>query len=157
MKTQPELLNEWYRRVAVTQYAHYLSASHFGSRKYWLGIPAILLSTLVGTSVFATIEKQPDLWIRVAVGLASVAAALLASLQTFMGYAERAEKHRIAGARYGALGRELEQMSSSEIQHTPEAIATLRKRIDDLALEAPNNPLKIYRQAGGTDIEVIMK
>jgi hypothetical protein len=157
MKTQADLLTEWYRRVAVTQYAHYLSADHFGARKYWLGVPAILLSTLVGTSVFATIEKQPDLWIRVAVGLASVAAALFASLQTFMGYAERAEKHRISGARYGALGRELEQMRSSGVEYAPETISDLRKRIDDLALEAPNNPLKIYRQAGATEIEVVMK
>jgi conflict system pore-forming effector with SLATT domain len=108
MKSQAELIPEWYRRVAVTQYAHYLSADHFGARKYWLGVPAVLLSTLVGTSVFATIERQPELWLQIAVGLSSVAAALLASLQTFMGYTERAEKHRMAGARYGALGRELE-------------------------------------------------
>jgi hypothetical protein len=91
------------------------------------------------------------------VGLASVAAALLTSLQTFMSYAERAEKHRIAGARYGALGRELEQMKSSGGEYPPEVIAELRRRIDDLALEAPNNPLKIYKQAGGTEIEVVMK
>lgn len=157
MKSQSELLTEWYHRVAVTQYAHYLSANHFGSKKYWLGVPAILLSSFVGTSVFATFEKQPDFWIRLSVGLASVAAALLASLQTFMGYAERAEKHRIAGARYGALGRELEQMRALGTDQTPDTLAGLRKRIDDLALEAPNNPLNIYRQAGGTDIKVIMK
>ncbi|GGX47750.1 hypothetical protein GCM10010946_27820 [Undibacterium squillarum] len=63
----------------------------------------------------------------------------------------------MAGARYGALGRELEQMKSSEKELADEVIAALRKRIDDLALEAPNNPLKIYRQAGGVDIEVIKK
>jgi hypothetical protein len=155
MDTQRDLLHEWYRRVAVTQYAHYLSADHFGARKYWLGVPAVLLSTLVGTSVFATIERQPELWLQIIVGLASVAAALLASLQTFMGYAERAEKHRMAGARYGALGRELEQMRASGIEFAPETIAEIRKRIDDLALEAPNNPLKIYRRAGATNIAVL--
>lgn len=155
MKSQAELLHEWYRRVAVTQYAHYLSADHFGARKYWLGVPAVLLSTLVGTSVFATIERQPELWLQIAVGLSSVAAALLASLQTFMGYTERAEKHRMAGARYGALGRELEQMRSAGTEYAPETIAEIRKRIDDLALEAPNNPLKIYRRAGASEIEVL--
>jgi hypothetical protein len=80
---------------------------------------------------------------------------MLASLQTFMGYAERAEKHRIAGARYGALGRELEQMLESNAVYDPLTISEIRRRIDDLALEAPNNPLKIYRNAGAKDIAVI--
>ena len=153
MRNQTELLTEWYTRVAVTQRAHYLSADYFGARKYWLGIPAVILSTLVGTSVFATVQKQPDLWLQITVGLASVAAALLASLQTFLGYSERAEKHRIAGAKYGALGRELEQLLSATAQWPDEKVAEVRKRLDDLAVESPNNPLPIYRRAGSASLE----
>jgi hypothetical protein len=153
MQDQTQLLDEWYRRVAVTQRSHYLSADHFGARKYWLGVPAVILSTVVGTSVFATIERQPDIWLQIAVGLASVTAALLASLQTFMGYSERAEKHRMAGARYGALGRELEQMRASRTEFAKETIAEVRKRLDDLALEAPNNPQAIYMKAGAEALE----
>jgi hypothetical protein len=67
------------------------------------GIPAVVLSTVVSTSVFASLLKQPDPWLQITLGFASVAAALLASLQTFLSYSERAEKHRIAGAKYGAL------------------------------------------------------
>ena len=137
----------------MTQRAHYLSADHFGARKYWLGIPAVILSTLVGTSVFATVQKQPDLWLQITVGLASVAAALLASLQTFLGYAERAEKHRIAGAKYGALGRELEQLLVAGTAPSPETMSEVRKRLDDLAVESPNNPLPIYRRAGSSSLE----
>jgi hypothetical protein len=116
----------------------------FGRRKYWLGIPAAILSTLVGTSVFASLQKQPELWQQIAVGLASVTAAVLASMQTLLGYSERAEKHRVAGAKYGALGRELEQMITSNIEYPSEAIAEVRKRLDDLAVESPNNPIPIY-------------
>ena len=79
-----QIIEDWYQRVAVTQRAHYFSADHFGARRYWLGVPAVLLSTLVGTSVFATVQKQPELWLQITVGLASVAAALLASLQTLL-------------------------------------------------------------------------
>ncbi len=153
MQTPEQVLNDWYQRVAVTQRAHYLSADHFGARKYWLGIPAVVLSTLVGTSVFATVQKQPELWLQITVGLASVVAALLASLQTFLGYAERAEKHRVAGAKYGALGRELEQLLSLSTAPTVEAMSEVRKRLDDLAVESPNNPLIIYRKAGSTSLE----
>jgi hypothetical protein len=103
--------------------------------------------------VFATVQKQPEPWLQITVGLASVAAALLASLQTFLGYSERAEKHRIAGAKYGALGRELEQLRASSATPSPEAISEVRKRLDDLAIESPNNPLAIYRKAGSNSLE----
>ncbi|HEX9937739.1 MAG TPA: SLATT domain-containing protein [Longimicrobium sp.] len=145
--TQPTFLREWYDRVSHTQRAHYRSADHFGRKSYALGIPVIALSTLVGTSVFATLQKQPSLWLQIAVGLASVVAAVLASLQTFLGWAARAEKHRIAGAKYGAVGRELEAMLESTNTPTDEQIAKLREKLDTLALESPNNPLGIYRGA----------
>lgn len=153
MSTTKEVLDDWYERVAVTQRAHYLSADHFVGRKYWLGIPAVALSTIVGTSVFASVQKQPEPWLQIVVGLASVAAALLASLQTFLGYSERAEKHRIAGAKYGALGRELEVLRASVDTPSDEVIAEVRKRLDSLALESPNNPLPIYRKAGAESLE----
>jgi hypothetical protein len=157
MPTQEQVLHEWYHRVVVTQRAHYSSADHFGARKYWLGVPAVVLSTLVGTSVFATVQKQPELWLQVSVGLASVAAALLTSLQTFLGYAERAEKHRLAAAKYGALGRELEQLRTSGPAPSPEAVSDVRTRLDDMAVESPNNPQWIYRKAGGSSLEPLKR
>jgi hypothetical protein len=146
MSTSAEVLADWYERVAVTQRAHYLSADRFGRRKYWLGIPAATLSTIVGTSVFATVAKQPELWVQIAVGLASVAAAVLAGLQTLLGYAERAEKHRLAGAKFGALGRELEQLRASG-SCSPEQMSEVRQRLDNLGTESPNNPWPIWRAA----------
>jgi hypothetical protein len=146
--TQREVLADWYQRVVITQRAHYLSADYFSRMSYWLGIPVIVLSTVVGTSVFATLQKQPGPELQIGVGLASVLAAVLASLQTFLGYAARAEKHRLAGAKYGALGRELEVLRSSDRIVSEDAIAELRKRLDAMALESPNNPISIYRRAG---------
>jgi hypothetical protein len=82
------------------------------------------------------------------VGLASVAAALLTSLQTFLGYSERAEKHRLAGAKYGALGRELESLRSIANGASEEAMTKVRERLDALAVESPSTPQKIYYKAG---------
>jgi hypothetical protein len=149
MSTTEEVLADWYNRVAVTQRAHYLSADHFGRRKYWLGVPSATLSVIVGTSVFATIAKQPEIWVQITVGLASVAAAVLAALQTLLGYAERAEKHRLAGAKYGALGRELEQLRASD-SCSPDQMSEVRQRLDNLATESPNNPQSIFREAGSS-------
>ena len=152
MPTTKEMLDDWYQRVKVTQLAHYGSAEYFGKWKFGLGIPAVILSALVGTTVFATLQKQPELWLQIIVGFASVAAALLTSLQTFLGYSERAEKHRIAGAKYGAVRRELEYIRT--LSNVDEAkLENLRKRLDDLAYESPNNPKNIYYKAGGDQLK----
>ena len=136
----------------MTQRAHYLSADHFERRKYWLGIPAVVLATVVGTSVFATLSEKPDVSVQIAIGLASVAAAVLTSLQTFMGYPERAEKHRLAGARYGSLGREIETLRTLD-SVTRDDMDRLRVRLDTLATESPNTPQSIYKKAGAGSLE----
>jgi hypothetical protein len=64
---------------------------------YLLGVPVVVLTTFVGTSVFATLQEDVNTSLRILVGAVSVFAAVLASLQTFLRYPERAEKHRIAG------------------------------------------------------------
>lgn len=155
MNTQKEVLTEWYRRVAVTQAAHYYSAERFNSRKYYLGVPTVILTTLVGTSVFITIQAQPNYLVQILVGLASVAAALLSGLQTFLSDAERAEKHRISAAKYGALGRDLECFIAQDTDVAEIRLATFKNCLDDLALESPNIPLKIYRKAGATEIDIL--
>lgn len=142
-----EVLDDWYKRVVGTQNAHYLSADHFAARSRWLGVPVILLSTFVGTSVFATLKDNPGTAFQIAVGICSVAAAVLSSLQTFLGYAERAEKHRVAGAKYGAVGRELEMLRAAPDGYSKETVDDVRKRLETLALKSPNNPLKIYDRA----------
>lgn len=155
MKNRQELLQEWYRRVSVTQAAHYYSAGDFGARKYFLGVPTVVLTTLVGTSVFATLQEQPGYWVQVLVGLASVTAALLSGLQTFLGDAERSEKHRTAAAQYGALGRELECYLSKKDEIPEEQLSSLRDSLNRLAIESPNIPIKTYRKAGATELEIL--
>lgn len=114
MPTSQQVINDWYERIKVTQLAHYGSAEHFGKWKFALGVPAVILSALVGTTVFATLQKQPELWLQIIVGLASLAAALLTSLQTFLGYSERAEKHRLAGAKYGSTSQPINSSDNDQ-------------------------------------------
>jgi hypothetical protein len=89
-----DLILHWHFRVRRVQFGHYNAARLFSSRHLWLGLPAIILSTAVGTTVFASLQKSVDTtdvaWLRILVGLVSVAAALLVSLQTFLRPSEAA-------------------------------------------------------------------
>ena len=139
------LLEDWYRRLRYAQFAHYEAAKAFDRMNYWLGIPAVVLSTLVGTSVFASLgEAQVDQRVQITIGLTSVLAATLAGLQTFLRFSERAEKHRITASKYGALRREIEEILSTGDSVTRDAITLLRQHIDRLAEEAPHVPHRIW-------------
>jgi hypothetical protein len=151
------LLIDWLRRVRENQYVHYETGAHFSRLSYWLGVPAMILSAAVGTTVFASLAKTemtaPDAsalflglsaneW-RIVIGLVSAFSAVLTSLQTFLRYPERAASHRRTGADYGALRRALEAILAfppadpDDLNHKLELI---RARMDRLATEAPEVP-----------------
>ena len=85
-----ELYTSWHRRVAAAEHGHRLMADRLRRRYLLLGIPVVVLTTLVGTSAFASISKaqgnsiqgleiDPDI-VLLAVGTISVLAAVLSSL-----------------------------------------------------------------------------
>lgn len=147
--TLDELLVDWRRRARESQFGHFEAAKHFGTQHYWIGVPVVVLTTVIGTSIFASLQSQSSEYIKLILGFLSVAATILASLQTFLGSSERAEKHRAAGAAYGAVRRELEQVITLGLTDEVEQKATLdsfRERFDELAQQAPEISPKIWQQ-----------
>jgi hypothetical protein len=107
------LLKDWRQRSAAASEAHYNLASGLRRKNLCLGVPVVMFSTIVGTSLFATLADpeaviQPTL--RFAIGSISVAAAILAALQTFLRFGERAEKHVVAADWYAAVRRDMDQL-----------------------------------------------
>ncbi len=150
-----ELLEDWRRRARESQHAHYETAKHFSRLNYMFGVLVVIATTVVGTSIFATLQEQGMLLLRVILGFISVAAAVLAALQTFLRYAERSEKHRAAGAAFGAIRRELEQMKAQPEGQQGDLktfLDSVRERFDSLAQQTPEIPAfmweKLHRKAG---------
>lgn len=134
-----ELLENWLRRLRESQFAHYEAAKSLSRSNYTLGIPAVILSTFVGTSIFASLGETLTPSIQIFVGIISVLAATLSAVQTFLGFSERAAKHREVASRYGSARRRIEEiLAVSGESVTPQEISTLRREIDSIAAEAPN-------------------
>ncbi len=146
---------DWYQRVVVVAHGHYRAALRFSRLNRWFGVPTVLLSTIVGTSVFASIQQKPDVWVQMLVGSMSIAAAILSALQAFLGYNDKAEKHRIAGARYNSIGRELEQLLGEDSDFS--ALNDVRKRIDALAQESPHIPESVHEEMKDNPVEINWK
>lgn len=144
-----EVLARWYKGMRVLEMAHHTTAADFGRRHRLLGTPVAIVSTIVGTAVFATLSTSPHPAVQIGVGLLSVSAGVLASLQTFLNYPELAEKHKSSAVKYAGLRREIEQVSSmggppaGELQ---QFLTSFRTRWDALDEESPSVPVMIYRK-----------
>ena len=157
-----DLLDSWYRRVAAAEHGHRLMADRMRRRHLLLGIPVVILTTLVGTSAFASISKahgnsitflgiDPDA-VLVIVGTISVLAAVLSSLQTFLRYATRAEGHRIAALRYETLRRDMATtlaLPRAARGQPDRALDNVRGRMDRYAKESPTIGERTWEKLAG--------
>ena len=142
-KSPRDIATDWYERTSTVAVGHYKTAERYARGHSQLSGGSAVLSAIVGTTVFATLQQQPDLWIEIAVGISSVGAAVLSTLSITTSSQDKAEKHRIAGSRYNAVGRELEQLLSGE-DIDPQSLTGVRVRLDALAEEAPHIPKKVH-------------
>jgi hypothetical protein len=141
-----QLLLKWTRRARESQMSHYDMADLLSARDRQLGWLVTALSAFVGTAVFASLNSASvSAELRIFVGLVSVTAAVSAALQTFLRYAERAEKHRAAGARYGAVRRRLEATFAGDADaRDGHYLTAIRDELDRLAEDSPNVPPRIF-------------
>lgn len=142
--TEAELVLAWLRRARESQFSHYGAAKRLGNYGRVFGVPVIVITAIVGASAFASILSQTvPLYAKLIAGLCSLIATVLSSLQTFFKFSERSEKHRIFGAKFGAVRRELE-MLHVQGQIKPTDLTTVRARLDKLAEDAPDVDAAIF-------------
>ena len=143
------LLEDWQRRAAAAKECHYRSATALRRAHAFLGVPVVVLTAVVGTSVFATLSKaEVSTSVRVAVGAVSLGAAVLAGLQTFFRFGERAERHVIAADWYAALYRETSQVRAMppSLRGAPkECLDRLRKEMSKIGQQAPDIPENLWQ------------
>lgn len=148
-----ELLRDWNRRADASAETHYAMANRLSSSNVLLGVPVVVLTTFVGTSVFATLQEDVDTRLRIFVGVVSVLAAVLASLQTFLRFGERAEKHRVAAEKWAALRREITEMLALHPTYLAsrgdpkQYLDDLRTRMDEVSTQSPEMPDRRWGRA----------
>lgn len=142
-----ELIEEWHAGIRISVLAHYECSKLFESCHRLLGYPTVILSALAGTAFVTTLNDSNLKWARGIAVVLSLAVTVLASLQTFLRYAERAEKHKRAATEFGKLRRELEQIIALI---PPDGTVTecemqfIRTQWGELSTHAPSIPNKVY-------------
>jgi uncharacterized membrane protein len=140
------LMDQWMSGLRISHRAHFEAAKYYERLHLRIGIPTVIISALLGTTVFANFQHSDNEWIKALLSVLSVAMIALSSLQTFLKYSERSERHRTAAVQLGEVRRELEELLAfnpqKEIDKT--IVDVLRKKWDSVDRQAPTIPTKIY-------------
>ena len=131
------LLRTWLGRARESQFAHYAAATRLAALHYIVGVPTSIAAAVVGTSVFASLDTAVSATAKTIVGGISVPAAILAGLQTFWRFSERAERHCVTAGEYARIRRDIEQHLIFLDRANYCAVASIRKALDDIAAKAP--------------------
>jgi hypothetical protein len=144
-----ERLRDWERRAAAAAEVHFQTAEQLSRWNVFLGIPVVVLSAIVGTGVFATLQDDVDPSIRIAAGSVSVIAAVLASVQTFLRFGERSERHRVAAERWSSIRREIEKMRAlpADVGDPKQLLDDIKARMDEAADKSPAMPDRRWKRA----------
>jgi hypothetical protein len=132
------LLQDWRKRVYAAQAAYYQEAERLRRRNYQLGIPVVIVSSMVGTAVFVDWgEVAAYRWL---VGSVSIIAAILASLQTFLKLGESATLHGAAADWFAAIRRDIEETLALPLDlrgNPKERLDSIRQEMNKAGQKAP--------------------
>ena len=133
---------------------HYLAAEAYEWGDRALGVPVVVGSTALASSIFARWDAKPNTWWDTVSGVLAAVVAVLAALQTFLKFAERAAAHKAAGANYGEARRRLDLFLLQPVDGTDvprnrrlEELSLLTDRLGQLASTSPHLPAKYYNRA----------
>lgn len=134
-REQIALLEERERLAWAAQHAYYERAGILGKLNYWIGVPVVIVTAIAGSAIVANhAGKNPiPAWI----GVITVSAAVLASLQTFFRFGERAAFSAVAGHRYALLRRRIEDCLAAPPEGLDDRLAEIRKLEDDAGDQSP--------------------
>lgn len=142
-----KLITGWFERARDKQLTHEECRTRLNRWHYRFGIPIIILTTGAAAATFYWLDLNDP--IKLGIGITAGIAALLACMQTFLGLSERADQHKIACARYGALRRSLEILktfSPSDQIELRRSIIDIQRQMDRLAETSPAVPRRVKKK-----------
>jgi hypothetical protein len=141
------LAEDWHRRVYAAQSAHYASAELLRRLHYAIGVPAVVFSSIVGTAIFAGLQKDTPR--AMVVASVSILAAVLSALQTFLRLSERAAAHSTAADWYSAVRRDIEEVLHLPVESrgkVKDFLDRVRKEMNRVAQDAPQLEVSVWKR-----------
>ena len=110
-----------------------------------IGIPTIILATIVTSVSFVFIGKEVPFWGQLLVGFASLIQVVLVSLHTWLKYSEMAQNHHDASSDYASIRRRIELLEVDLEKVTKEQLDDIAKQLDNISKLSPVAPGRIWK------------
>jgi len=154
-KTQPiALLKRWDKQFHKLEKAHFSSATACRLLNYSLGIPLLIVTVVIASEIFGLLEKTAEKQYSKEGGYleieamfvisCSLLAPILAALQTFLRFPERAEQHKNAANAFGELRKKTQSLILRLDTQKPD----WEKRLEEIIQQ--ENKLKSEYPSAGT-------
>jgi hypothetical protein len=150
-KTYKQLVDDYYGYSITKCNAHYQMAEKYKANHRTFGTIVVIITALVGTSVFSTLSGTTNPTVQVVTSILSVAAVVLAALQTFLGFSDLQAQNKMAGVGYSQIRRDLDLLAAKYPKgrggaNTPEMaeLESIKKHLDDLDNSSPTIPDKVW-------------
>jgi hypothetical protein len=129
------LLEDRRKLAWAAQHAYFERASILAALNYLIGVPVVLITALAASEIVASraVDEPVPIW----VGFITVSATVLASLQTFFRFGERAAFSAQAGHRYSLLRRRIEDAIARPPPDLDDEFAEIRKETDKAGEQSP--------------------
>ncbi len=142
------VLQQWYRRIREAQFGHNCAYFKYKKLYYSFGIPSVIFSVFIGTALFSAISISTAVEIKFLIGFISSISAILAGLQTFLRFTEKANNHKKSARRYGELRREIEILTAKTKNADEITLDIIKSRIDDLSEDSLPIPESCWEKVG---------
>ena len=139
---------KWANGLRIRHIAHSRAASHY---RFWdrlIGLLSTLLSAVIATTIFASLNDSDNQTQIIVAGSISILSTVVSGAYSFLKMAQLAERHHQAAASFGQLRREVEII----LNHDPkklneEKLHEINKLWSELEKKVPEVPQRIFNIA----------
>jgi hypothetical protein len=151
VKVEPTVMRDWLREATVKNVGNVMASCGDEQRSRALGLVVTILTTAVGTAVFASLSKSPSPGWKIATGTIGFVAVIAGAVQTYMAYGKRSEQHRAAATKYVKLQRDIEvvapQWEDLTANEQREKMTKWESELLDAETTAPILSARVLRKA----------
>lgn len=108
---QEQLLKKWAQMSKTYSIMHSLCAQYYANWHKRLGIPVVIIGGITASSIFSSNNNNSEVWTYINGGLALFVAAL-SGVSSFLGTAEKTNKHQTASYKYSKISMDIDTMLS---------------------------------------------
>jgi hypothetical protein len=148
-----KLIKRWGRISYYKKNMHYVAGKQFEQWNKYLGVPNIILSVVVGTSLFGTsglsIDTDSSKYVMLIAGLIALIGAALSGVHQFLDFGGLAQKHIQASTIYDNIVYtiQMELAFPREERENPIAfISAIKTTIQNSERACPSIPMSIHKK-----------